>query len=96
MLGGEHTIVFNNDINYSIQCIRKVFRPLDFFHILLRYSLILKYIQLLFFLVYLHTIPHNDKVKTGCYNFLYICYKYKKQKYLIYISIQTRCYETQS
>ena len=32
-----------------IQCLRKVFRPLDFIHILLRYSLILKLIKLYFF-----------------------------------------------
>ena len=41
------------------QSIRRVFRPLDFFHILLLYSLIIKY------LINLHTIPHNDKAKTG-------------------------------
>ena len=29
---------------YYVQCIRKVFRPVPFFHNLLRYSLILKYI----------------------------------------------------
>ena len=29
-----------------IQCIRKVFRPLDFFHILIGYSRLLKLIQL--------------------------------------------------
>ena len=47
-----------------IQSILKVFRPLPFFHILLYYSLILKCIQLLFPLINLHTIPHNDKEKT--------------------------------
>uniref|UniRef100_A0A8C7DUJ1 Guanylate cyclase n=1 Tax=Oncorhynchus kisutch TaxID=8019 RepID=A0A8C7DUJ1_ONCKI len=45
----------------GIQCIWKVFRPLDFFHILLRYSLILKLIKLVFSLINLHTIPHSDK-----------------------------------
>jgi hypothetical protein len=45
-----------------LQCIQKVFRPLDFLHILLCYSLILKLIQL-FSLLNLHTIPHNDKEK---------------------------------
>ena len=47
----------------DIQCIRKVFRPLDFFYILLRYSL-LKLITF-FPLIDLHTIPHNDKAKFG-------------------------------
>ena len=37
---------------WDLQCIQKVFRPLNFSHILLRYSLI-----------NLHTIPHNDKAK---------------------------------
>jgi hypothetical protein len=32
----------------DIQCIRKVFRPLDFFHILLRYCLILKRMKCFF------------------------------------------------
>jgi hypothetical protein len=44
------------------QCIRKVFRPLDFFHILL--VLILKLIKYNIFLISLHTIAHIDKVKT--------------------------------
>ena len=43
-----------------IQCIRKVFRRLDFFHIMLRCNLILKLITS-FFSPYLHIIPHNDK-----------------------------------
>uniref|UniRef100_A0A8C8CRM9 Guanylate cyclase n=1 Tax=Oncorhynchus tshawytscha TaxID=74940 RepID=A0A8C8CRM9_ONCTS len=47
----------------GIHCIWKVFSPLDFFHILLRYSLILKWIKLFFSLINLHTIPHSDKVK---------------------------------
>ena len=46
-----------------LQCIRKVFRPLDFFHILLLYSLILQWIKKSFPLINLHTIPHNDKGK---------------------------------
>ena len=44
----------------ELQLIRKVFRPLHFFHILLRYSLILKWIKCFF-----HTIPHNAEAKTG-------------------------------
>ena len=48
-----------------VQCIRKVFTPLDFFHFLLRYSLILKCIKLFVFLFNLHTISHHDKVKRG-------------------------------
>jgi hypothetical protein len=39
-----------------LQSIRKVFRPLDFFHILLRYSLILKLIKIVF---PPHQSPHN-------------------------------------
>jgi hypothetical protein len=53
------------DLNEGIQCIQKEFRPLDLFHILLRYSFILKCIHELFFLINLHTIPDNDKAKTG-------------------------------
>jgi hypothetical protein len=41
-------------LELTVQCIRKVFRPLDFFHILLRYSFILKWIQLFIFLLHLH------------------------------------------
>jgi hypothetical protein len=37
--------------------------PLDFFHILLGYSHIPKLIKKIFFLINLHTIPHNDKAK---------------------------------
>ena len=44
-----------------IQCIWKVFRPLDFFHILLCYSLILKWMNLFFSLINIH-IYHDDKV----------------------------------
>ena len=48
----------------TLQCIRKVFKPLDFFHILLRYSLILKCIKS-FFSPHQSTpeIPQNDKAK---------------------------------
>uniref|UniRef100_A0A8C7P327 RNA helicase n=1 Tax=Oncorhynchus mykiss TaxID=8022 RepID=A0A8C7P327_ONCMY len=49
----------------DIQCIRKVFRPLDFFQILLHYSLILILIKIVVLLINLHTIPHNDKEKTS-------------------------------
>ena len=45
----------------QIQCFRKVFKPLDFFNILLRYSLILKWIKCMFFIIYLHAVLHNDK-----------------------------------
>ncbi|CDQ80465.1 unnamed protein product [Oncorhynchus mykiss] len=45
-----------------IQGIQKVFRPLDFFYILLRDSL-LKLIKLLFFSSSIYTLPHNDKSK---------------------------------
>ena len=49
-----------------VQCIRKEFRPLVFFHILLRYVIfILKLIKTCFPLINLHTIPNNDKAKTA-------------------------------
>ncbi|CDQ98760.1 unnamed protein product, partial [Oncorhynchus mykiss] len=59
----------------------KVFRSLDFFHILLRYSPILKWIKSLFPLINLHTIPHNGKAKSF--------FLKKIIKYNIYISFQT-------
>ena len=40
---------------FRLRCIQKIFMPLDFFHILLHYSLIKKKAT---------TIPHNDKAKT--------------------------------
>ena len=69
----------------------KLFRPLDLFHILLRYSLILKLMKLQFVVVNLRTIPHNDKAKTV---FCSHIHKMFKQIQLIYISIQTLCFET--
>ena len=42
-----------------IQCLRIEFRPLDFFHILLHCSLLLKWIKYKIILSNLHTIPHN-------------------------------------
>ena len=57
-----------NFIRRKMQCIRKVFRPLDFFHIVLLYSLILKCIKLFPPHFNLHTIPHNDKERTGFRN----------------------------
>ena len=74
----------------GVQCLRKVFRPLDSFHILLHYSLIL---QLILFLINLHTIPHNDKAKEVCRKFSK-CIKNTKLKYHIYISIQTLYFST--
>uniref|UniRef100_A0A4W5K4Y5 RNA polymerase II, I and III subunit E n=1 Tax=Hucho hucho TaxID=62062 RepID=A0A4W5K4Y5_9TELE len=62
----------------------------DFSHILLRYSLILKWIKYMFFLINLHAIPHNDKVKIF---FFFFC-KMILNRNLIYIGIQTLCYET--
>jgi hypothetical protein len=47
----------------SLLCIRKVFRLLDFLHILLRYSLILKLIKWIQILIDLHTIANNDNAK---------------------------------
>jgi hypothetical protein len=48
----------------SIQCIWKVFRPLDFFHILLRYSLNLKLIELHFFLINLEALVAAKSAST--------------------------------
>ena len=67
-----------------------VFRPLDFSHILLSYSLILKLIAENCYLFNLHTIPHNDKAKTGIFVLLTIT----NNKEIHNISIQTPCYET--
>ena len=48
----------------QVQCIWNLFRPLDFSHILICYSLVPKLIKLFFPLITLHTMPHNDKAKT--------------------------------
>jgi len=56
-----------------IQCIRKVFTALHFFHILLCNSLIPKWIKFIIFLNILHTTTHKDKVKTDFCKFLQIC-----------------------
>ena len=53
-----------------IQCIRKVFRPLHCFHVLLCYSLILKLIQSFFFSSSIY--PQNDKAKTLNITFTYV------------------------
>ncbi len=57
------TLQFEKSEFRKIQCIRKVFTALHFFHILLCYSLIPKLIKLIIFLKILQTIPHNDNVK---------------------------------
>lgn len=59
-----------------IQCMQKVDRPLEFFQMLLRYRLILKWIKSNIFLNNLNTIPHNDKVKT-VFLFFYLQMYYK-------------------
>jgi len=59
--------------NLYLQCIWKVFTALHFFHILLCYSLIPKWITFIIFLNILHTTTHNDKVKTVFCTFLQIC-----------------------
>ena len=48
-----------------IQCIRKVFRPLDFFHIFLHYSLILKCIKSFFPPHQKH--PHSMRLPPPCF-----------------------------
>ncbi len=62
----------------DIQCIRKVFTVLNFFHILLCYSLIPKSNKFIIFLKNLQTIPHTNKVKEVCLNSLQIYEKEKK------------------
>ena len=66
-----------------MECIQKVFRPLDFFHILLHYSRILKLIQLFFpspIYIQYHLMTKR-KLLRKMYN--------RKLKYHIYISIQS-------
>jgi hypothetical protein len=46
-----------------VQCLQKVFTPLDFFHILLCYSLNVKCIKWRCFFTGLHTTPHHVKVE---------------------------------
>jgi len=58
-----------------------------FFHILLCYSLIPKWIKFIIFLNILHTKTHNDKVKTVFCKFI----KIKKRKHNMYISIHSLC-----
>ena len=55
----------------NMHCIQKVFRPLDFFHNLLRYSLILKMYEIIFFIISQQSIPHNDKA-----NFFFLIVSY--------------------
>jgi hypothetical protein len=64
MKGKEQHCVLNESPTH-VQCIRKVFRSLDFFHILLNYSLILKWIEEKNVCINLHNIPLDDKAKTG-------------------------------
>ncbi len=47
----------------KIHCIRKVFTVLHFFHILLCYCLIPKWIKFIILLKILQTITHNDNIK---------------------------------
>ena len=67
----------------DIQCLQKVFTPLDFCHILLCYSLNLKWIKFNFFVADLHKITHNDKVKTCFEKFLQINVKLKAEMYCV-------------
>ena len=70
---------------FHTQCILKVFRPLDLFHVVtLQPNSKNDYI--VFSVVNLHTIPHNDKAKTGLDIFAHL---FKKYIYHISISIQT-------
>jgi hypothetical protein len=58
-------LILRSVATMNLQCILKVFRPLPLFHILLLYSLILTCIKYNVFLIDLHTIPHDEKAKTG-------------------------------
>jgi hypothetical protein len=71
-----------NNLMLHLQCIRKVFRPLHLFHILLRHSLII-------FASSIYTrYPIMTKQKQVLRNVCNI-----NRKYLIYITIQSLCYE---
>jgi hypothetical protein len=87
-----HTVC---NVLYVPSQIRKVFRPLDFFHILERYNLILQWIIFNIFIINLHTILHNDKVKTGFLEKFSTFIKHRNT-YLIYIRYQTLCYDTRN
>jgi hypothetical protein len=78
---GDHQCLF-------IQCIGKVFRPLDFFHISLQPYSKMDYIVFPP-TINLHTISHNDKAKLVIRIFWKCIKKNKKQEYHIYISILT-------
>jgi hypothetical protein len=67
---------------------RKVFRPLDFLHILIHYSLILKWISLFFHSSIYTQYPIMTKQKQAFRNVSKFM-KNTKLKYHIYISIQT-------
>ena len=75
---------------WGIQCIRKVFTALHFLHILVCYSLIPKWIQIIIFLKILHTIPRNDNVKNVFGNILQIYKKIKKSH------VHSLCHDTQN
>ncbi len=62
---------------------------IHFFHILLCYSLIPKWIKFTIFLKILKTIPHNDNMKEVCLKSWKI--DYKKRKNHMYISIHSLC-----
>jgi hypothetical protein len=65
---GSRLLRVYQGVGYTVPS--EVFRPLDFFHILLSYRFILKWI--LKVLINLHTIPYNDKARTGFYKCLLI------------------------
>ena len=75
------------DTNQCIQCILESIKPLLLFF----YSLILKWVKSNIFPINLQTKPHNDKWKLVFYMIQYVL---QINRYLIYICIQTLCYET--
>ena len=74
----------------DMQWIWKVFRPLSFFPCFVTAQLPSKIDEGKNDFIHLHTLPHKDKAKQV---FRHFCKC--KERYLIYLSILTLCYETQ-
>ena len=76
---------------------RKHSAPFDLFNILLRYALILKWIEWKYSSAIYTQYPKMTKQKSVfrdvCKKYIYIFFK---RKYFIYISFQTLCYETRN
>ncbi len=83
----ERVTVCGPHLLNHLQCIRRAFTALHFFHILLCYSLIPICIKVIIFLKIFLTIPDNDNVKEVCLKSLQIINK----KNHMYISIHSLC-----